>query len=90
MSRSYRKYPLLRVEKKEDYRQLNRQLRPDKLAKLPNGGSYKKYASQWKRWAYRWTWKQAMEDYYSPQYSLSSRYTLEEYRRYWEKVVIGK
>lgn len=88
MSKSYRKYPLLRVEKKEDYRKMNRQLRHDKLAKLPNGGSYKKYTSRWNNWAYRWTWKQALEDYYNLNYSF--KYTLEEWRRYWEKIVIGK
>lgn len=89
MSRSYRKYPLLRVEKKEDYRQMNRQLRHDKLARIPDGGSYKKYASQWRNWAYRWTWKQALDDYYDSE-RISSKYTLEEWRYYWEKIVIRK
>lgn len=68
---------------------MNRRLRYDKLAEIPNGGSYRKYASQWPNWAYRWTWKQALDDYYDSEY-ISSRYTLEEWRRYWERLVIEK
>ena len=40
MSKSYKKYPIVKQEK-EDYHYLNRKLRHDKLAAIPNGSFYK-------------------------------------------------
>ena len=89
MSRSYRKYPLLRVEK-EDYRILNRQLRRDKLAKIPKGSSFKRHRPHWNYWAYVWTWEQAKKEYYELRYRIHERYTLEEWYQYWARCVRRK
>ena len=86
MSKSYRKTPFIRQEK-EDYRYLNRQIRRDKLAEIPNGGSYRKKASSWKNWNYIWTWEEAEKQYQGcyGQWWLQEKYTLEEWREYWER-----
>ena len=39
MGKSYKKYPLLIQDKRQDLKLLNRQLRYDKSAELPNGST---------------------------------------------------
>ena len=46
MSRSYKKYPIVKQDR-ENYHYQNRQVRHDKLAKIPKGGFYKKKNSFW-------------------------------------------
>ena len=88
MSKSYKKYPIVRQEK-EDYRILNRKLRHDKLADFPKGSSFKRHSPHWHSWAYEWTWKQAMKDYEKDIWR--GRFnSLEEFRNYWEMCVLRK
>lgn len=54
MSKSYKRFPIVRQET-EDYRYLNRQLRHDKLAEIPKGSSYRKFNTKAYEWAYRWS-----------------------------------
>lgn len=87
MSRSYKKYPIVRQETK-DYHYLNRQLRHDKLAKIPKGGSYKKVYSSW-AWAYRWSKEQAIQEWYRNAW-IRERYSYDEWIDYWKSCCIRK
>ena len=91
MSKSYRKTPFIRQEK-EDYRYLNRQIRHDKLAEIPNGGSYRKVNSSWRNWNYIWTWEEAKKQYQGcyGQWYLQEKYTIEEWYNYWAKCALRK
>lgn len=90
MSRSYKKYPIIRQEK-EDYRHLNRQLRYDKFAEFPKGSSFKKHKPHWYTWAYRWTREQAISSYYERRKQMKRDFpTLEEWLNYWESCCIRK
>lgn len=90
MSKSYKKYPLLRVTRKEDYRILNRQLRHDKLAEFPKGGSFKRHRPHWNSWAYLWTKEQAVQEYKETERIRHKFPTLEEWLDYWARTVIRK
>lgn len=88
MSKSYKRFPKLKQEK-EDYHYLNRQLRRDKLAELPKGGSYRRHRPHWNTWAYRWTWEDAKNSYYKRKY-LQENYTLDEWYQCWARLVKRK
>lgn len=90
MSHSYKRFPKVTQEKKE-CRYLNRQLRHDKLAEFPKGGSYRK--SRYKRgWSYRWTREQAIRQYKNDKYDWIKRNfpTEEDWLQYWERCTIRK
>lgn len=87
MSRSYRRYPKL-IQEAEDYRYLNRQLRHDKLAEIPKGGSYKKHKPHC-GWAYRWSQEQASQDWKSKPW-IRDRYSYEEWMQYWKRICLRK
>ena len=91
MSKSYRKTPFIRQEK-EDYRYLNRQIRHDKLAEIPNGSSFKKFTLHWNTWNYIWTWEEANNQYDGccGQWWLKEKYTLEEWYNYWARCALRK
>ena len=90
MSRSYKKYPLCRVEKRIDNnRNANRQLRRKKLEKIPKGNWYRKYNNYPKTWTSYWTKEQAIQDYYSDDW-IQQKYTLEAWLQYWESCVRRK
>ena len=88
MSKSYRKTPSIRQEK-EDYRYLNRQIRHDKLAEIPNGSSFKKFSPHWNNWNYIWTWEEAKKSYYEYEH-IQARHTLEDWYNYWAKCALRK
>ena len=88
MSKSYRKTPFIRQEK-EDYRYLNRQIRRDKLAEIPNGGSYRKKASSCRDWSYIWTWEEAKKSYYEYE-RIYTRYSIDEWYNYWARRSLRK
>ena len=85
MSRSYKKTPFIRQEE-EDYHYLNRQIRRDKLAEILKGSSFKKHRPHWNTWNYVWTWEEAEKQYQGcyGQWWLQEKYTLDEWRQYWE------
>ena len=89
MSKSYRKTPFIRQEK-EDYRYLNRQIRHDKLAEIPNGGSYRKVNSSWRNWNYIWTWEEAKKSYYESKHIQARHSTLEDWYNYWARCALRK
>lgn len=90
MSKSYRKTPFIRQEK-EDYRYLNRQIRHDKLAEIPNGSSFKKFSPHWNNWNYIWTWEDAKKEYYSDRFHwIQKKYTIEEWHEYWARCALRK
>lgn len=89
MSRSVRKYPIVRQEK-EDYRYLNRQLRHDKYAEFPKGGAYRRHRPHWYSWSYRWSKEDAIKSYYKRSW-IQDRYpTLDDWLNYWESCCIRK
>lgn len=91
MSKSYKKYPIVRQEK-EDYRYLNRQLRHDKLAEFPKGGSYRRHKPHWNAWTYRWTKEQAIQQYQKDKLGWIKRDfpTLDTWLNYWKSCCIRK
>lgn len=88
MSRSYKKYPIVRQET-EDYHYLNRQLGHDKLAEIPKGSSYRKLQPKWNTWAYRWSKEQAIQDWYKDAW-IRERYSYDEWINYWKSCCIRK
>lgn len=89
MSKSYRKYPLL-IQEKEDLKYLNRKIRYDKFAELPNGSSFKKHSPHWMTWRYRWSKEDAIKEYYNKPWLQKRFLTLEEWLNYWESCTIRK
>jgi transposase len=90
MGKSYKKYPLLIQDKRQDYRLLNRQLRYDKSAELPNGSAFKKHRPHWYSWSYRWSREQAIQTYREEPRIQKQFLTLEEWLNYWESCTIRK
>lgn len=89
MSKSYRRYPIV-IQEKEDCHYLNRRLRHDKLADVPKGGSYKKYAGKACTWTYRWTKEQAIRQYQEDEWVRTRFPTLEQWLNYWKTCCIRK
>ena len=89
MSKSYKKYPIVRQEK-EDYHYLNRKLRHDKLAEIPNGGSYRKYVDKCHEWKYIWTKEQDICQYNEDEWIKERFPTLDEWINYWKTCVLRK
>lgn len=90
MGKSYKKYPLLIQDKSQDFRLLNRQLRYDKSAELPNGSAFKRHRPHWYSWNYRWSKEQAIKEYYATPRIQKQFLTLEKWLNYWESCTIRK
>jgi len=87
MSRSYKHTPYIYYEK-EDTHYLNRCLRHDKLAEIPNGGAFKRYKKGFGSWGQFWDWEEAKADYYT--FNRDKEYTLEEWFQCWQKWTLRK
>lgn len=88
MSRSYKKFPIVRQER-EDYNYLNRKIRRDK-SKIPNGGAFKKHSPHWHSWAHFFYLEDAIKAYESRDYLQKKYPTLKEYLIWYKKVFISK
>ena len=90
MSRSYKKYPLSRVEKRfDDKKRNNRHFRRNlKMEQISNGSSYKKYKKE-DTWTCYWSKEQAIQDYYADE-RIQRTNTFEEWLQYWESCVRRK
>ena len=64
MSRSYKKYPVIYYEGKEDTKYMNRQLRRTK-GEVPKGKKYKKLQRHWLWHPCRWTKEDAIGSPYA-------------------------
>ena len=89
MSKSYKKHPIVKQEK-EDYHYLNRKLRHDKLAAIPNGSFYKKYVNKCHEWKYIWTKEQAIRQYNEDEWIRERFPTLDMWINYWKTCVLRK
>lgn len=92
MSRSYKRYPKVKQEKlkKSDKVILNRRLRHLDVHQSFRGSQYKRRLPNWETWQYRWTWEDAVEDWYELDYLRKEYPTLESYRNYYEHCVLRK
>lgn len=85
MSRSYKKYPIIRQER-VDKKVWNRAVRNLKLDYSLRGSQYKKVMINFDTWAYRWTLEEAIECYIP-----SNRYpTLASWVEYWKRCCYRK
>lgn len=85
MSRSYKKYPIIRQER-VDKKVWNRAVRNLELDYSLKGSQYKKIIPNFDTWAYRWTLEEAIKSYIP-----SSRYpTLESWIEYWKRCCYWK
>lgn len=89
MSRSYKKYTVIRQEK-EDYRYLNRQIRHDRFAKFPTPGAFKRHRPHWHSWHCLWSKEDAIKEWYGKIYATSSFDSLEEWLNYWARCALRK
>lgn len=92
MSRSYKKYPVVRQEN-ADKRMTNRCVRRVGLDEdIPSGGIYKKYNKGDSDYSYRWTEEEAIANYYGKRSRyLQRKYpTLEDYLIWYRKNTLGK
>ena len=92
MSRSYKRYPKVKQERltKSDKIILNRRLRHLDVQVAYRGSQYKHRLPNWETWQYRWTWKDAVKDWYECDYLRKEYPTLESYRNYYESCVLRK
>lgn len=92
MSRSYKRYPKVKQERltKSDKIILNRRLRHLDIGVVFRGSQYKRRLPNWETWQYRWTWKDAVKDWYELDYLREEYPTLESYRNYYESCVLRK
>lgn len=88
MSRSFKKYPIVRQEK-ENHKFLNRRIRHDKYAELNTPGAYRKHSRGGYSWNHRWTKEEAIKNYYEDE-RIQNRYSLEDWLNYWKNCVIRK
>ena len=89
MSRSYKKYPIVRQER-IDPRISNRYIRHHLDVDVPMKGSrHKRMKFGGWNWAYRWSLEDAKELYYNNVY-WQEKYTLEEYLIWYKKTVLSK
>ena len=89
MSRSYKKYPIVRQERVDRCRS-NRFIRHNLDLELPpRGKSYKKVHQDGFNWAYYWSLEDAKQLYKADPY-LQKRYTLEEYLIWYKKDILSK
>ena len=91
MSRSYKRYPVIYYEGRENTKYMNRQLRRTK-SEVPKGNKYKKFQRHWLWHPCRWTKEDAIRDYESNKYPyLHGKFpTLKSYLNYWAKRVRRK
>lgn len=92
MSRSYKRYPKVKQERltKSDKIILNRRLRHLDVNQPFRGSQYKHRLPNWETWQYRWTWEDAVKDWYELDYLRKEYPTLESYRNYYEHCVVRK
>lgn len=89
MSRSYKKYPIVRQER-VDSKMSNRYVRHILDAELSmKGTDYKKIKRSGWNWAYRWSLEDAKQNYNNNVY-LQKKYTLEEYLIWYKKKILCK
>jgi hypothetical protein len=90
MSRSYKKYPIVRQER-IDPRISNRYIRHHLDVDVPMKGSrYKRMKFGGWNWAYRWSLEDAKKTYYEREYFQQKYSTLEEYLIWYKKTVLSK
>lgn len=94
MSKSYRHYPLVRQEKttKSDKKFFNKTLRHINNDVAYKNGQYKKLVVNCNTWKYRWSWKEALQDYLSGEHPWMNKDfpTVSDFRNYYEKCVMRK
>lgn len=85
MSRSYKKYPIIRQER-VDKKVWNRAVRNLELDYSLKGSQYKKIIPNFDTWAYPWTLEEAVKNYIpSDQYP-----TLKSWIEYWKRCCYRK
>jgi len=87
MSKSYKRYPLVRQEKK-DTKSGNRKCRYDKYAEMRGKADFKKYGDK-SGWSYRYTWAEAARDYFRLP-NLYNHFTFDEWHQYYQSICIRK
>lgn len=92
MSRSYKRYPKVKLERlrKSDKIILNRRLRHLDIGIAFRGSQYKRRLPNLETWQYRWTWGDAIKDWNELDYLRKEYPTLESYRNYYESCVLRK
>ena len=91
MSKSFKKYPIVRQERAEAHR-ANRYFRHNSLEieVPPRGRCYRKVKNFGWGWAYHWSLEDAIKDYYESKYFQEKYETLEEYLIWYKKSVLSK
>ena len=85
MSRSYKRYPIVRQER-VNKKTWNRAIRNIKLDHSLKGSQYKKVMPNWDTWQYQWALEEAIKDYQP-----SERFpTLDSWILYWKKLCLYK
>lgn len=92
MSKSYKKYPKVKQERltRKDKKFLNKRLRHLHLDSCFSGSEYKRLLNNWNTWQYRWTWKDALEQYNTSTYFQSTCPTIADFRNYYEASILRK
>lgn len=89
MSRSYKKYPIVRQER-ADRRQSNRFIRHNLDYEIPHKGKFhKKIHAGGINWAYYWSLEEAKKNYFESEL-WQKHYTFEEYLIWYKKEILSK
>lgn len=90
MSKSYKKYPIVRQER-ADSRQSNRYIRHNIDYDMPRKGKFhKKVHANGMNWAYYWSLEDAKKTYYESEWFQKRFLTLKEYLIWYKKEVLSK
>ena len=88
MSRSYKRYPIVKQEKvhKKSWNRMIRNLDYDYVLR---GSQYKKIYPNWETWQYPWFFEDAMESFEKGAWQ-NSFVTKEEFINYWKRCCYRK
>lgn len=91
MSRSYKKFPIIRQGRweREEIKTQDKRLRKLNLDYSLKNSQYKRVSKGICEWNYRYSWEDAKKDYYNDK-RLQEKYTLEEFYLDWMKWTIRK
>ena len=92
MSKSYKKYPIIKQEKftKFDKKHWNKRIRNLDIDYCLNGSQYKKIFQNWNTWQYPWFLEEALQTYYENEYWQKLYPNVEDFINYWKRCCIRK
>ena len=92
MSKSYKKYPIVKQEKfrRLDKKYWNRRIRNLDIDYCLNGSQYKKIFQNWNTWQYPWFLEDALKTYHENEYWQEEYPNVDDFINYWKRCCVRK